>query len=85
MALRGSDRPHYKLVEIQPRHFEALATSLADPELLPAMTKLAQDVPGAIERVEAKLPDDFASSVWASVTTGLKRQAAAFLKAAIAR
>jgi serine/threonine-protein kinase HipA len=58
---------------------------LADPELWPAMTKLAEEVPGAIERVEAKLPDDFASSVWTSLTQGLKRQAAAFLKAAIAR
>jgi serine/threonine-protein kinase HipA len=85
MALRGSGRPHYKLVEIQPRHFEALATALADPELWPAMTKLAEGVPGVIERVEAKLPDDFASSVWTSITTGLKRQAAAFLKAAMAR
>jgi serine/threonine-protein kinase HipA len=83
MALRGSGRPHYKLTEIQPRHFETLATSLADPELRPAMTGLAADVPRAIERVETKLPDDFASSVWTSVTTGLKRQAAAFLKAAV--
>ena len=85
MALRGSGRPHYKLVEIQPRHFEALATSLADPEAWPAMTQLAKDVPRAIERVEAKLPDDLAPSVWTGVTTGLKRQAAAFLKAAAAR
>jgi hypothetical protein len=45
------------------------------------MTKLAEGVPGAIERVEARLPEDFASSVWISITTGLKRQAAAFLKA----
>jgi serine/threonine-protein kinase HipA len=82
MALRGSGRPHYKLVEIQPRHFEALATSLGDPELWPAMTALAADVPRAIECVEATLPDDFASSVWTSLTTGLTRQAAAFLKAA---
>jgi hypothetical protein len=31
------------------------------------------------------LPDDFASSVWTSITTGRKRQAAAFLKDSIAR
>jgi len=49
------------------------------------MTQLAKDVPRAIERVEAKLPDDLAPSVWTGLTTGLKRQAAAFLKATAAR
>lgn len=85
MALRDSGRPRYRLLEIQPRHFEALAISLADPEAWPAMKKLAESVPGAIERVEAKLPDDFAPSVWTNVTVGLRRQAAAFLKATTAR
>jgi serine/threonine-protein kinase HipA len=74
MVLRGSGRPHYKLVEIQPRHFEALATLLGDTELWSTMTRLAEDVPGAIDRVEAKLPDDFAPSVWTSITTGLKHR-----------
>jgi serine/threonine-protein kinase HipA len=81
MALRDSGRPHYKRSEIHPRHFEAFATSLGDPEVWAAMIKLAEDVSGAIERVGAKLPEDFAPSVWTSVTNGLKRQAAAFLRA----
>lgn len=80
MALRIGRRPHYKLTEIQPRHFRELAASLADPELWPAMRQLAERVPEAIARVEKRLPADFAISVWESVTRGLKRQATAFLK-----
>lgn len=81
MALRGSGRPHYKLAEIHPRYFEALANSLGDPEAWPAMQQLAAFVPDAIERAQAKLPADFAPSVWSNVTAGLVRQATAFLKA----
>jgi serine/threonine-protein kinase HipA len=81
MALRGGGRPHYRLLEIQPRHFESLAASLGDPDVWPAMIRLAEDVPRAIEHVEAKLADDFPLSVWTGVTSGAKRQAAAFLEA----
>lgn len=81
MALRGGGRPHYKLTEIQPRYFEALAISLGDPDAWPAMKELAESVPAAIERAQAKLPDDLAPVVWDSITTGLRRQATAFLKA----
>lgn len=81
MALRGGGRPHYRLAEIQPRYFETLANSLGDPDAWPAMKHLAESVPGAIERAEAKLPDDFAPFVWSSVTAGLRRQATAFLRA----
>ncbi len=80
MALRGGGRPHYKLTEVQPRYFEALANSLGDPDAWPAMQELAERVPGAIERAQAKLPDDFAPFVWNSVTAGLRRQATTFLK-----
>jgi serine/threonine-protein kinase HipA len=81
MALRGTGRPHYKLVEIQPRHFEALAASLGDPDARLAMQRLAAQVPNAITRVQAKLPEDFSQAVWRSVTNGLRRQAASFLTA----
>jgi hypothetical protein len=45
------------------------------------MRELAESVPGAIERVEAKLPADFEPFVWSSITAGLKRQAEVFLRA----
>jgi serine/threonine-protein kinase HipA len=81
MALRGGGRPHYRLAEIQPRHFESLANSFGDLGAWPAMRELAESVPGAIERVEAKLPADFEPFVWSSITAGLKRQAEVFLRA----
>lgn len=81
MALRGGGRPHYKLTEIQPRYFEGLAKSLGDADAWPAMRSFAESVPGAIERTQDKLPDDFAPFVWRSISAGLSRQATAFLKA----
>ena len=81
MALHGSGRPHYRLAGIQPRHFEELTASLADPGLWPAMRQRAERVPEAIVRVSEWLPEDFESSVWDSITGGLKRQAYSFLKA----
>lgn len=82
MALRGGSRRHYGLREIQPRHFQAFATSLADAQAWPAMIELAERVPDAINKVESRLPQDFAPAVWTAITTGLERQATYFLKAA---
>lgn len=81
MALRGGSRPHYRLAEIQPRHFESLANSFGDPDAWPAMKDLAERVPAAIERVQMKLPADLSPFVWSSITSGLKHQAVAFLRA----
>jgi serine/threonine-protein kinase HipA len=82
MGLRGGGKPHYKLAEIQPRHFKALADSLADPEAWPAMLALVQRVPDAIRHVETRLPQDFAPQIWEAITKGLSQQAQAFLQAA---
>jgi serine/threonine-protein kinase HipA len=75
MALPGK---RYELRDIQPRHFKQLADMLGDDELWPKMLALAERVPQAIGRVEARLPKDFAASVWTSVTKGLKQQAKTF-------
>ena len=80
MALRGSARPHYRLVEMHPRHFEEFAHSLGDPDAWPAMKRLAERVPTAIARAEKHIPADFAPEIWSSITAGLRGQASAFLK-----
>jgi serine/threonine-protein kinase HipA len=85
MAMRSGRRAHYKLDEIQPRHFKALAEQLGDDDQLwPAMLELVAAIPQAIARVEKRLPKDFAESVWSSITAGVSRQAKVFLAAAAA-
>jgi serine/threonine-protein kinase HipA len=82
MAVHGSSGPHYKLTEIQPRHFQMLAEVAPEANVWPAMLTLAGNVDDAIHRVESRLPKDFAFPVWERVTTGIRKQAGAFLKAA---
>jgi serine/threonine-protein kinase HipA len=79
MALRGTTS-HYRIKDIHARHFRTLADSLGDDAAWPAMCAMVEQVPTAIDRVEPRLPRDFAGPVWAAATAGLKRQSAAFLK-----
>jgi serine/threonine-protein kinase HipA len=78
MALRGK-RAHYKVVEIQARHFQALADIYPGAAAWPAMIELAEKVEAAIRTVEKQLPKGFAESVWTPVSEGLLGQAKTFL------
>ena len=78
MAVRGNS-PHYRIVEIQPRHFKALADHYPDAEAWPAMIDLAGRVEGAIKAVGMRLPKGFSESVWAPISKGMLRQAKSFL------
>ena len=78
MALRGKSA-HYKIVEIQPRHFQALADRYPDADAWPAMLELAARVEGAIKAVQRRLPQGFAESVWVPLSKGMLGQAKLFL------
>jgi serine/threonine-protein kinase HipA len=78
MAVHGKNG-HYKIVEIQPRHFQALADKYPDAEAWPAMIELAGRVEGAIKAVEKRLPKGFADAVWAPISKGALAQAKSFL------
>ena len=82
MGVRGGSRLHYKLSEIQPRHFHALAESVADQSVWAAMLRMAGSIPEIVRSLESRLPKDFAPSVWEAVSAGVKQQALRFLKAA---
>jgi serine/threonine-protein kinase HipA len=56
MALRGR-RAHYKIIQIQARHFRALADEYPDAKAWPTMIDLAHRVEGAIKAVEQRLPN----------------------------
>ena len=78
MALRGKNA-HYKIVEIQPRHFRALADRYPDAQAWPAMIELACQIEGAIKAVERQLPKGFAESVWAPTSKATLEQAKSLL------
>jgi len=78
MAVRGKSA-HYKLAEIQSRHFQALADEYPAAEAWPAMIDLASRVEAAIEAVEKRLPKGFAEPVWTSISSGMRGQAKSFL------
>jgi serine/threonine-protein kinase HipA len=78
MALRGKSA-HYKIIEIQPRHFRALADEYPDAKAWPAMIDLAHRVEGAIKAVEQRLPSGFPQAVWVPISEGMLKHAKSLL------
>lgn len=63
MAVAGKNR-HYLLKDIRRRHFNAMAARCyVGPSAEPVLTRLLADVPAAIERVAARLPQGFPAVV----------------------
>ena len=78
MALRGKNT-HYHLHEIQPRHWQALATQSGVPDAFDAMVGLVLQVPYALEQAEALLPPGFPARVFRSLRAGMLAQAENFV------
>lgn len=78
MAVRGKNT-HYRVLEIQPRHFQTLADRYPGAKAWPAMIELASRAEGAVRAVEKRLPKGFAESVWTATSKGLIEQAKSFL------
>jgi serine/threonine-protein kinase HipA len=78
MALRGRKR-HYKLAEIQTRHWQELATFVGSPKLWERMRTLVESLDDALQRVETSLPQAFPARLFASIANGMRSQARRFL------
>ena len=78
MALRRKNT-HYPLHEIHTRHWEALARQSGVPEAFDQMVALVLQVPDALERVAAQLPQGFAPRVFKPIRTGMLAQAEKFI------
>lgn len=78
MALRGRS-PHYKLDEIQPRHWLALATQTGVPGLWDRMREFAASIDAALLRVEQVLPPNFPARLYAKIADETRAQARRFL------
>lgn len=77
MAMR-SGNAHYRFDEIQARHWHRLAMRHGGPAVWAAMLDMVERVDHALSAVEARLPADFPSRVWDTVSLGMKEHARRF-------
>lgn len=71
---------HYRLRDIQARHWQGLAAAVSSDTWHRVLT-LARNVDAALSEVEAELPEGFPSRVWTSMAAGMKRHVQSFLQA----
>lgn len=78
MALPGRKR-HYRVNEIQVRHWQSLASRTGVATLWDRMCEMVASVDAALSRVERRLPAGFPERVLTKIGTGMRRQARQFL------
>jgi serine/threonine-protein kinase HipA len=71
---------HYRLRDIQARHWQGLAAAV-NKDVWPRLVGLARNVDAALSEVEAALPEGFPSRVWTTTSAGMKRHVQVFLQA----
>ena len=72
-----SNNMHYRLRDIQPRHWRRLAISAGD-RVWARMTAMADTAEAVLETVESELPTAFPAKLWEAVAAGIGRHAATF-------
>ena len=77
MALRAGN-PHYRLMEIQTRHWKGLAQSCGVPAAWSHMQALVERVEEVLPAIEARLPAGFPERVWVSINKGMRAQVKLF-------
>ena len=78
MAVR-SKSAHYKLAEILPRHWQAVAQRSGIPSLWEDICAMVESLPGALEQVGKELPADFPKALVEAIFDGAKHHAERFL------
>ena len=78
MAVRGKS-PHYRLQEIRPRHWQALALRTGAPDAFEHLVALVLQVPHALDAVAQQLPLSFPPRVFKTIQTGMTAQAQRFM------
>jgi len=73
MSLRGT-RKHYKLDEINTRHWQGLAQRSGVINLWERMIDFTESADAALQRVERKLPDAFPERVFTKIASGVRGQ-----------
>jgi serine/threonine-protein kinase HipA len=79
MAVQGRSR-HYKLLEIQSRHWHALAVRAGVPGLWRRMTDMVESAETIMDSVLRGLPGNFPERIAATIDKGVRKQAQVFLR-----
>ena len=79
MAVAGRNR-HYRLQEIQSRHWRDLAERVGGADLWQRALALVDKAPAAFDGIAADLPRDFPQAVFDRIQAGVDRQRARFLQ-----
>ena len=82
MAVRGDKNTHYRLRDIQPRHWRRLADRCG-PGVWERMTAMVASVDDVLERVEAALPKGFPVRTWKPIAAGMRRHAQLFQRSLV--
>lgn len=77
MAVRAKNA-HWKLVELQPRHWAMLAAQSGVPDAFDAMTTLVDESRDALAQVRRELPAGFPMRVWTKIEQGVMAQRTLF-------
>ncbi|MFT3953811.1 MAG: type II toxin-antitoxin system HipA family toxin [Piscinibacter sp.] len=77
MAIRGERNAHYRLRDIQPRHWQRLAT-ICGPGVWKRMQAMVDSVGSVLDAVESELPDGFPARTWEPISAGMRRHARMF-------
>jgi len=76
MGVKASSM-HYRLRDIQARHWRRLVNS-GGGQVWARMLAMVETTERVLETVENELPERFPAKLWAAVSAGIKRHAAAF-------
>ncbi len=74
MALRGKNT-HYRIVEIEPRHFVETAMHCGVPDMDAIIAEVVERTAASVAKVQSELPRAFPEEVFERVTTGLVESA----------
>lgn len=80
MALRGKNT-HYRIADVQARHWQALAKASGVPYVWGLMRDMANSIEGAIGGVMVQLPPEYPTDLAETIFDGVRAQAAKFLSA----
>ena len=83
MATRGDGNAHYRLRDIQPRHWQRLAANCG-AGVWARMRALVDSVDAVLDAVASELPVGFPERTWEPIAAGMRRHAQLFRRAVVA-
>lgn len=76
LAMAVGNNRHYRIHEVQRRHFEQTAAraGVAHPTAARVFEDLAEGLPNAVAELSGRLPADFPARIWDAITRGIEER-----------